>query len=205
MKREEKRSKWAENLVSERKSWGSPPKQTLQIQQAELSVEEIENSIAAQETTEQTANRHGKERREKERRSTEKNREKTEKPVVLVAVSDPVVAATVKAACEVNNWHVVVIESGTQATRYLQEHNANIERTVIELNLPGLSGHNLLRKAKELGQKHVVVVSNHAGVNAIQTSYKLGAELHLNLPAEVSELREAFANLPRQGVVQTAL
>lgn len=103
---------------------------------------------------------------------------------------------------EVNNGLTVsIIDNGKEALENLQllsEHKIKPRLIMLDLNLPGMSGHDLLKKIKEMpGMKYVPVVFFTTSDNPkdIRASLEFGANAYLTKPSGYLNLVSCLSSL----------
>jgi CheY-like chemotaxis protein len=73
---------------------------------------------------------------------------------------------------------------------------------LLDLNLPRLSGHEVLAAVRDSGEPQVrrtpvVVLSTSNAIDDVERSYELGARSHIAKPHEIDDLFETVASLAR--------
>ena len=91
---------------------------------------------------------------------------------------------------------------GEQALALLLGGGAPPDLVLLDLNLPRVSGHEVLAAVRSSGDPTVrrlpvVVVTGSRAPGDVERSYELGASSHLCKPADVDELFAAVATLAR--------
>lgn len=112
-------------------------------------------------------------------------------PSLLVVDDDLALCRTLKRVMTNRGFATTVAHSVEQAIWFAEEHPP--EYAIIDLNMPGGSGLQLVRKLKELdGQTAVVVLTGYASIATAIEAIKLGATHYLAKPATASEILAAF-------------
>lgn len=122
------------------------------------------------------------------------------KPRILVVednLADAKLTAKLLGQCDgVEAEDIQVVGSGTEALDYLMRTRSNpIERpnlVFLDLNLPGLSGLELLQKIREDDKLHglpTLVLSSSTAPKDVQRAYELRANAYLRKPVDLHEFR----------------
>ena len=95
---------------------------------------------------------------------------------------------------ELNNiGYINVAADYNQALKFLEEERPDV--VLLDINLPGKSGIELLRRIKESGSKsEVIMVSNHADDYYRQQCRDLGAKYFLDKSNEFGMVPEIIGN-----------
>jgi two-component system OmpR family response regulator len=112
---------------------------------------------------------------------------------VLVADADPALAAAVESALRRRGYHVVVAADGGRAADLLVRYHP--DAVVAGVLLPGSSGFQLARAAKERSDGRVPVVLLSPLASAAHRDYALalGVAEFLTGPADPAEVADAVA------------
>ena len=96
---------------------------------------------------------------------------------------------------ELNNiGYINVAKDYNEAIRYLDEERPDL--VLLDINLPGKSGIELLRRVKEAGNKsQVIMISNHADDYYRQQCHELGAKYFLDKSNEFGLVPEIIENI----------
>lgn len=68
------------------------------------------------------------------------------------------------------------------------ERDKNYEVFIVDINLPGASGLEFLRKVKSASESPVIIISGDNDIETIDAAYKLGTEDYLKKPFHIKEL-----------------
>jgi two-component system, chemotaxis family, response regulator Rcp1 len=93
-------------------------------------------------------------------------------------------------------FNVHVVKDGLSAIEFVERSNPRPDLVILDLNIPGLSGHQVLNKLKsnpEHMEIPVVVFSSSNSVHDIRTSYKLRANTYVKKPSDLDEFFAAIA------------
>ena len=84
--------------------------------------------------------------------------------------------------------------SGEEALQYLEEHNQEAVLILSDINMPGMSGLELLREIKQNFQKPpppvVMMITAYGDKENYDTAMKLGADDFLTKPLEFGVLKD---------------
>lgn len=96
---------------------------------------------------------------------------------------------------EVSNiGYINVAHDYAQAEKFLEEEKPDL--VLLDINLPGKNGIELLRKIKESGNKcEVIMVTNHSDDYYKKVCSELGAMYFLDKTNEFAELPEIIGNI----------
>jgi DNA-binding NtrC family response regulator len=87
-----------------------------------------------------------------------------------------------------DGFDVIGTENGMMASDLLEKNDYDV--LLLDLNLPGLGGMDLLKKIKTLAMPvEVIILTGHATVSAAVEAMKLGAYDYLTKPFQVEELK----------------
>lgn len=93
--------------------------------------------------------------------------------------------------------------SGEEALAYLQEHKSEAELVLSDVNMPGMSGLELLQRIKQEyltpppPSPHVMMVTAYADDECYQKAMQLGANDFLTKPLNFSELKQKLIPLSK--------
>jgi CheY-like chemotaxis protein len=93
-------------------------------------------------------------------------------------------------------FDVHVVKDGLGAIDFVEHGKPRPDLVILDLNIPGLSGHEVLRRLKsnpEFMEIPVVVFSSSNSVHDIRTSYKLRANSYVKKPSDLDEFFAAIA------------
>jgi two-component system response regulator RegA len=112
-------------------------------------------------------------------------------PTLLVADDDPAFCRVVKRAMEARGFVVRVAHDVEQAAWMAEEDPP--EYALVDLNMPGASGLELVQRLKQLDSETcVVVLTGYASIATAIEAIKLGATHYLSKPARAEEILDAF-------------
>lgn len=120
----------------------------------------------------------------------------TIKPQALVVDDDDAMLDLYRALLQRDGFEVTTHISGETASRELESRRYDL--IVLDLNLPGMSGRDLLHSIRNSSlnmRSPVLVVSVRYGVDDSLTCQALGANGFLAKPFKVRELRDAFSQV----------
>ena len=88
--------------------------------------------------------------------------------------------------------------SGEQALNYLEEHNHEAVLILSDINMPGMTGLQLLRRIKETYESpspHVMMMTAYGDHETYSHAMKIGANGFLTKPVDFSALKEKLKNV----------
>lgn len=115
---------------------------------------------------------------------------------ILVVEDSPADARLTQEALREKAEHanVHIVPDAEQALTYLTERKADrrppVDLILLDLNLPGLDGRELLRQLKDntdFRKTPVVIVSTSSAPEDIQSAYKMGASAYIVKPVDAEE------------------
>lgn len=102
--------------------------------------------------------------------------------------------------------HIAV--DGREALRFLEEHRARPDLVILDLNLPGINGFEILQTLKstpDLQEIPVVIFSTSTAARDIRRAYKLSANSYVKKPADLDEFFHAVGAIKRFWMETAAL
>ena len=93
-------------------------------------------------------------------------------------------------------FDIHVVKNGLAAIEFIEQGTPRPDLVILDLNIPGLSGHEVLRRLKanpEFMEIPVVIFSSSNSVQDIRTSYKLCANSYVKKPSDLDEFFAAIA------------
>jgi CheY-like chemotaxis protein len=122
-------------------------------------------------------------------------------PRVLVVDDNPVVRMLAVFALESAGMDVAEAADGDEALRHLEEHAETTDAVVLDIMMPGLSGHDVLaqRRERRLAPKtRIVMLSCKTDDSDVTRAFAAGAHEYLTKPFDPDELvRVVRANVYR--------
>ncbi len=88
--------------------------------------------------------------------------------------------------------------SGEEALAYLQERPSEAVLILSDINMPGMSGLELLRKIREKSPEpppHIVMITAYGDPEKQEEAMRLGANDFLNKPLDFNTLKQKLATL----------
>jgi len=115
------------------------------------------------------------------------------KVTILMVEDDPLVAGSVEAALKREGVTVVTLADGAEAKRHLVENHGKYQAMVIDINLPGASGIDLLARARDLNfAGRVIVMSGRLGPEELNALERLQVDRVLNKPFSTEQFSSAL-------------
>ncbi|MEM9134432.1 MAG: response regulator transcription factor [Actinomycetota bacterium] len=106
---------------------------------------------------------------------------------ILIIEDDERVASFIEKGLTSAGFSTLVVESGAQAARIAVDESFDL--AILDLGLPGLGGHDVLRQLRAQGQQvPIIVLTARNDVEATVTSFDLGADDFMTKPFRFDEL-----------------
>ena len=89
--------------------------------------------------------------------------------------------------------------SGEEALTYLQEHASEAVLILSDINMPGMSGLELLRRIREKSPEPpplIMMITAYGDADKYNEAMRLGANDFLHKPLDFSSLKEKLTRLP---------
>jgi DNA-binding response OmpR family regulator len=84
------------------------------------------------------------------------------KPTILVVEDEVPIQHIVRTVLEMHAFHVLTADNGDKALQLSQQHDGPIDLVITDMNLPGISGCDLVRQILvERPKLHVLYISGH--------------------------------------------
>jgi DNA-binding response OmpR family regulator len=113
---------------------------------------------------------------------------------VMIVEDEPNVRLVFRAALNSNAYLLSIAEDGETGLRYQAQSPADL--ILLDLNMPGLGGMEVLRRLRESGDNvPVVIVSAHDSVPNVVQAMRLGAIDFLSKPPTPESLRKVVAEV----------
>ena len=97
--------------------------------------------------------------------------------------------------------HLTVAEDGEQARELLSRLDFSTDLIILDLNLPKLDGHTLLKQFRRNHAFPVVVFTCSSDPTEIDRTYELGANEYVRKPSDLDGFIEAIDEIARQWIV----
>ena len=97
-------------------------------------------------------------------------------------------------------FEVHVVKDGVAAMQFIENGSPRPDLVLLDLNIPGLPGHEVLKRIKSdpaYMEIPVVIFSSSGSPVDITTSYKLRANSYVRKPSDVDEFFDAIATIER--------
>ena len=133
---------------------------------------------------------------------------KSNRPIEILLVEDnaadaQLVERAFRTACV--PVHLCTVEDGFQALDYLHRKESfpdavRPDLIMLDLNLPGRDGHEVLRELKgdpELKEVPVLVYSGSAAQKDVRLAYRLGGNCYVRKPVDLEEFFGVVASIER--------
>lgn len=115
---------------------------------------------------------------------------------VMVVDDDPVVRAILKRTLELERYEVVLAEDGNEGLRALW--SARPDLVILDVNMPGLDGWQVLQRVRELSSVPVIMLTIHADELNRVRGLRAGADDYVAKPFGRQELLARIGALLRR-------
>jgi DNA-binding response OmpR family regulator len=106
---------------------------------------------------------------------------------ILVAEDEDRIVAFLRRGFEANGFTVAAVGNGTVAAELARD--ADFDLMVLDLGLPGIDGHEVLRRVRGRGERlPVIVLTARDGIDETVASFDVGADDHVTKPFRFEEL-----------------
>ena len=110
------------------------------------------------------------------------------KKTILVVDDEEFIRLTLKRIFDEENYNVILVSSGEEALKKVQEYE--IDLALLDINLPGLNGIEVLKKLKAIQPDLLVIVATgYASVESAIESIKLGAYDYIKKPFKADAIK----------------
>ena len=110
---------------------------------------------------------------------------------ILLIEDETVLLDSLKVILQLNNYNPILAENGTTALKILNQQSNEIDLIVCDINLPDISGFDILQKIKSnsaLNSIPFIFLTAYADAKDIQKGLRLGADEYLTKPFSSKEL-----------------
>ena len=112
---------------------------------------------------------------------------------ILMVEDDPLVSRSVAAVLRREGMMVVALADGAEAKRHLVDHHERYQAMLVDLNLPGASGIDILARARDLGFRgRTMVMSGRLGPEELNALKRLQVDQVLSKPFTPEEFTSAL-------------
>ena len=120
---------------------------------------------------------------------------------IFLAEDDPGVAKAIQACLQREHHTVTHRPDGAIAWQHLQEHLADYDLLILDVNMPGLDGIELSQRIRRLGsyRGRMMIISGRLSSNELRQIAETGIDCVLNKPFEFAELIGAVRDCLRAG------
>lgn len=128
------------------------------------------------------------------------------KETILIVEDEDALAQTLSLNLELENYIVLMANSGTQALKLFNEHQLRLSLVLLDVMLPEINGFDLCEKFKKANSSIPVIFLTAKNLsNEKITGLKLGAEDYITKPFELEELLLRIKNVIRRKSITTSL
>lgn len=118
---------------------------------------------------------------------------------ILIVEDDQKIAGTLAAGLEKKGYAVDVIHDGTEALTRISLHRADYDLILLDLNLPGMSGADICREARDKGvTTPILILTAHAETENKVNLLLSGADDYVVKPFSFDELAARIQALLRR-------
>jgi CheY-like chemotaxis protein len=129
------------------------------------------------------------------RTTSNQRTERRTRPVTILHVEDNgLVADAVKETLELEGWHVVACSDGDHALAEVKG-NSQLDLLLLDNNLPGLTGVELLRRARSLAHRRDTPIVMLSATECEEEAFSAGADAFLRKPQDISVLVDTISRL----------
>ncbi|HEY0080812.1 MAG TPA: response regulator [Pyrinomonadaceae bacterium] len=122
---------------------------------------------------------------------------KSVRRVVILHVEDnPLAASTVKERLEAEGWKVLTCAGGAAGLKLI-ESSAHYDLLLLDNELPGIGGLELVRRARRLPHRASIPIAILSGSDCVMEAHRAGANLFLRKPEDIPALVETIEHLLR--------
>jgi two-component system sensor histidine kinase RpfC len=116
---------------------------------------------------------------------------------ILVADDNPVNLRVTRGIMEHAGHEVLAVDDGEQALALLEAENGDIDLAIIDMQMPGLSGPDVVRHWRFMEQEHlpIVILTADAREESARTCREAGADAFLTKPINGLDLIDMVARL----------
>lgn len=125
-----------------------------------------------------------------------------DKAKILLAEDEEILRGTLKAILEEEGlYEVSIVQDATEAIEQLKEQFFNV--AIVDIRLPGMSGIQVLRKAKEINQDTIVIIiTAYASMENAIEALNEGADAYILKPLNLDEVKLVIKrNLEKQRMI----
>jgi DNA-binding response OmpR family regulator len=116
---------------------------------------------------------------------------------ILVVEDEAAFLNILKHALEAQGYMVITTENGESALKWIKE--VNLDLAIIDLGLPDMNGVQVCRAIKENPRTRltpvIILTGNTSNEARIESNLGAHAELYLNKPIAIADLRSAVAKI----------
>lgn len=112
-----------------------------------------------------------------------------EKKHILVVEDEEHLAVGIKFNLEAEGYRVTAVGDGASALKLIEQDPTEIDLTVLDLMLPGMSGYQVCQSLREQGNNMPVLILSARTLTEDRTrGFDVGADQYLNKPFDLDEL-----------------
>jgi DNA-binding response OmpR family regulator len=105
---------------------------------------------------------------------------------LLIADGQKEILNTLRLHLEKDAYTVLEAQNGSDALELV--YLRRIDLVLLDISLPGMNGHYLVRKFRELAHVPIIVLSASDDTNELRTAYRLGADDYITKPLNLSDV-----------------
>ncbi|MES2984715.1 MAG: response regulator [Pseudomonadota bacterium] len=129
-------------------------------------------------------------------------------PRILLADDDRIMRLVLRQALQHNGYDVNIVESGEEALAILAEHGANVDTVILDREMPGLKGLEVVERMKAHPQMRnipVIMLTGTGEQDKIQEGIDAGVYYYLVKPVDNTLLRSVIESALRERRQKQAL
>jgi len=119
--------------------------------------------------------------------------EKTDK-YILIVEDEELVGEMIKEALISVGYNPLLVRTGKEAIELFRQHRGNIEATILDYELPDITGEQVYRAMRETDDVPTLMISGHSS-ERVQSCIDLGALGFLSKPYSTKELSQRIGEM----------
>jgi CheY-like chemotaxis protein len=125
------------------------------------------------------------------------------RPRILIVDDDPAVLDVTRSMARAFGCHSLLADNAQQGLEMFREHSGSLDAVLVDLNMPGLGGLELIRLIREhRADAHVLLMTGDHVDEPVLTAAGIPADCLLNKPFSLARLKSAL--LGGEGLAEAA-